>query len=323
MTEIYFIKNNSEKWKRFEDLLSGNAKVDPDELANLYIELNDDLAYSQTFFRKSRITGYLNSLIVKAHQMIYKNKKEDKGRLIRFWTEEIPLVVFHCRKEIIYSLIIFLISVAIGVVSSANDSGIPRLILGDNYVNMTIENIKNGDPMAVYKSQPSFISFIGITFNNIRVSFMVFVTGIFFSAGTGYMLFSNGIMLGSFQYLFYQYGMLFNSAVAIWIHGTLEITAIIIAGGAGLVLGNSFLFPGSYSRLYSFRRGAVYGSKLIAGLIPVFAIAGFLEGFVTRNYQLSPFLGISIICLSLIFIALYFIYLPLKKSTGGESDGKS
>lgn len=314
MTEIVFIKNNADKWKKFETQLSNRQDVNPDELAELYIELTDDLSYSKTFFPKSKITHYLNALTAKAHHTIYKNRKEESGRFKKFWTEEIPLVVFQSRKHIGYSFIIFMTAVLIGAVSSAYDEGIPRLILGDSYVNMTIENIKKGDPMGVYGSRDEIFSFASITFNNIRVSFYAFVMGIFFSVGTGYMIIQNGIMLGAFQYFFYRYDVLFSSVVAIWIHGTLEITAIIIAGGAGLVLGNSFLFPGTYSRLVSFRKGASQGSKLVFGLIPIFITAGFLEGFVTRHYQVTPYLGLSIIGISSVFILYYFVYLPKKMS---------
>ena len=314
MTEIVFIKNNADKWKKFETQLSNRQKVNPDELAELYIELTDDLSYSKTFFPKSKITQYLNGLTAKAHSTIYKNKKEESNRFKKFWFEEIPSVVFQTRKQIGYSLIIFMISVLIGAVSSAYDEGIPRLIMGDNYINMTLDNIKKGDPMGVYGSHDELFSFAAITFNNIRVSFYAFVMGILFSVGTGYMIFQNGILLGAFQYFFYRHDVLFSSIVAIWIHGTLEITAIIIAGGAGLVMGNSILFPGTYSRLISFRKGAALGSKLVIGLIPVFITAGFLEGFVTRHYQLSPCFGLSIIGISLTFILYYFVYLPKKLS---------
>ncbi len=154
--------------------------------------------------------------------------------------------------------------------------------------------------------------FLGITFNNIRVSFLVFVAGIFTSIASGYLLFSNGIMLGAFQYFFYQKGLLMTSALTIWIHGTLEISAIIIAGAAGIIMGNGLLFPGTYSRLQSFKNGAKKGLKIIIGLVPIFILAGFLEGFVTRMTGIPDLFKIAIILGSAIFIFIYFIFIPLK-----------
>src|SRR3546814_12188447 len=105
-------------------------------------------------------------------------------------------------------------------------------------------------------------------------------------------------MLGAFQFFFYQKGLLLTSVLSIWIHGTLEISAIIIAGSAGLVMGNSLLFPGTWSRLESFRRGARRGLKIVIGLVPVFITAALLEGFVTRPTDMPLWLSVSIITCS-------------------------
>ena len=101
--------------------------------------------------------------------------------------------------------------------------------------------------------------------------------------------------------------------LAVWLHGTLEIWAIIVAGAAGLALGNGWLFPGTYSRKESFMRGAKKGLKIIVGTVPVFVMAGFIEGFITRHTELPDFLRLSIILLSLAFIIYYYIYLPNRK----------
>ncbi|MCW9098144.1 MAG: hypothetical protein OQJ93_12235, partial [Ignavibacteriaceae bacterium] len=151
MREVAFLKKNAEKWKEVEDFLSSKEKVDPDKLADLFIELTDDLSYSRTFYPDSKTTQYLNSLAAKIHQSIYKSKKERKERFIRFWKYEAPLIFYKHRREIFISLAIFLVAMLSGIVSSAGDSGFVRLIMGDSYVNMTLENIDKGDPMAVYK----------------------------------------------------------------------------------------------------------------------------------------------------------------------------
>jgi uncharacterized membrane protein SpoIIM required for sporulation len=209
------------------------------------------------------------------------------------------------------AVIVFCIAVFIGGLSSAYDAGFVRLILGDSYVNMTLENIRHGDPMAVYKSGKELDMFLGITLNNVRVSFMAFVLGIFFSFGTGYVLFQNGIMLGAFQYLFFERGLLWSSMLVVYIHGALELSAIVIAGGAGFVLGNSLLFPGTYTRYESFLRGVRQGVRLVVGLLPIFLVAGFLEGFVTRYTDMPAWLSLAIILSSFGFIVWYFIWYPI------------
>lgn len=313
MREAAFVKQNQPRWEEFEQLLQQKNRPHPDRLAELFIQLGDDLSYAQTNYPGSKTTKYLNQMALRVHQMIYKNKKEDRGRFIRFWLNEVPLLYYLHRREMAYSFFIFTLAMAVGIVSTAHDETFTRLILGDSYVNMTLQNIAANDPMAVYKSMRQGDMFLGITFNNIRVSFVAFAMGVLASAGTGYILLTNGIMLGTFQYFFYQKGLLIPSMLSIWIHGTLEISAIILAGASGLVMGNSLLFPGTWPRMVSFKRGAKEGMKMVIGLVPVFIMAGFLESYVTRLTAMHWSFKLGVILLSALFIIFYFIVYPYRK----------
>ncbi len=310
MKEIVFIKRNSGKWKKIEELLQGNLNVNPDELYDLYVGLNDDFSYANTFYPRGETVQYLNHLTIQVHQKIYQNKKIKKKRFVQFWQTEYPLLLWQNQKYFWYALTIFLVSVVIGALSTAVDFSFPRIIMGDHYVNMTIENIDKGDPMAVYKQVNEVNMFLGITINNIRVAFVAFVAGVFVSFGSGFILLQNGIMLGCFQYFFYKYGMLGESFLTIYIHGTLELFSIIMAGAAGMAIGNSILFPGTYKRTVSFQRGAVTGLKMVSGVVPLFIVAGFFEGFVTRHTELPNSIRLAIIILSLAFIIWYFFLYP-------------
>lgn len=141
---------------------------------------------------------------------------------------------------------------------------------------------------------------------------MAFAYGIFLGVGTLMIMLQNGIMLGSFQYFFYDKELLWESARTIWIHGTIEISVIIIAGCAGLVLANGLLFPGTYSRLESFKRGVKNGLKIMVSTVPFFIIAGFLEGFVTRHTEMPDWLAILIITSSLALIIYYYVVYPIQ-----------
>ncbi len=322
MKEIVFINRHSERWKKLENDLQGKSKVNPDEAADLYVQLTDDLSYSRTYFPKSNITSYLNQLTFKAHQVIFQNKKEKGSTLVNFWKYRFPVIFYENRNYFFYALTIFAISILIGIVSTRYDDTFVRLILGDTYINMTLSNIEKGDPMAVYKQVTGINMFLAISVNNIYVSFLAFIAGLLFSFGTAYILLRNGIMLGAFQYFFHQHDLLRESFLTIWIHGTLEIFAIVVAGGAGLILGNSILFPGTYSRLISFRKGVNKGIKIMTGLIPVFAVAALLEGFVTRHTEYHPLVRAGIIVSSIIFIVWYFFIYPYKLITKSSNHGK-
>lgn len=316
MKEVTFIRRNIDKWKEAEKVVEQATNLSPDRLADVYTDLTADLAFAQTHFPTSRISIYLNNLTSALHNKIYQNKREKWTRIITFWTQEIPQIMYDARRELLVSLIIFTVSVLIGAVSAAGDLDFVRLILGNGYVDMTLDNIANGEPMAVYNGSSEVPMFLGITLNNIMVSFYCFAMGILTSFGTGYMLFNNGVMIGAFQMFFFQHGLLGESMLAIWLHGTLEIWSIIVAGAAGLALGNGWLFPGTYSRLESFKRGAKRGVKIVVGTIPIFIMAGFIESFITRHTELPDILRLSLILISLAFIIFYYIYLPNKKRHG-------
>ena len=316
MKEVTFIRRNIEKWKETEKVVEQAGSLSPDRLADAYIDLTADLAFAQTHYPTSRITIYLNNLASALHNEIYRNKREKWSRIITYWTTEVPQTMYGARRELLISFTIFVASVFIGILSAMNDAEFVRLIMGNGYVDMTLENIANGKPMAVYDGSSETSMFLGITLNNVMVSFNCFAMGLLTSFGTGYMLFSNGVMIGAFQTFFYQHDLLWESSLAIWLHGTLEIWAIIVAGAAGLTLGNGWLFPGTYSRLESFRRGALRGLKIIVGTVPIFIMAGFIEGFITRHTELPDMMRLSLILLSLAFIIFYYIYLPNRKKHG-------
>lgn len=314
MKEILFIRNNIDKWRSVEELIDNVNFEMPDRLAEAYIDLTADLAFAQTHYPHSRITIYLNNLSSSLHNELYRNKREKWSRALTFWTQEVPDVMWKERRLLLISFLIFMVSVLIGVLSTLGDASFPRLILGDGYMDMTLENIAKGKPMGVYGSEEESVMFLGITLNNIMVSFNIFVSGVLTSFMPGYQLFQNGIMVGCFDTFFYQHGLLGESLLATMLHGTLELSAIVVAGAAGLAMGNGWLFPGTYSRIVSFQRGAKRGMKIVVGTVPLFVLAGFIESFITRHTEINDFVRLTVILLSLCFVIFYFIYLPYKRN---------
>ena len=312
MKEITFLKQNASKWENYESSLDKKEVEHPAKVAEMFIELTDDFSYSKSNYEESKTTKYLNSLTARVHQLVYRNKKESNKRIFLFWKIEIPSLFGKYHNLLLISFVVGVIGTLLGVVSQLYDESFVRIIMGDDYVNQTIERIKNGNPIGIYGEMPQGFMFFYITINNIRVSFMMFAMGMIFSVGTGFYILYNCIMLGSFFAMFYQYNVLGKALKVVWIHGTLEISAIVIAGCAGFILGNSFMFPVSYSRLESFKRGAKDGIKIIVGLIPIFICAGFLESFITRYTEMPLWLSLMIILGSLTFLVWYFIWLPFK-----------
>lgn len=310
MKEIIFLRKYEKKWRELEELLNQRGHKDPDRLSDLFIQLTDDLSYVRTYYPDSNVVHYLNQLSSQLHQEIYRNKKEDSGRFMRFWKYEVPLTIAQHSRELQLAFLVFFLSFGIGWLSASNDDTFVRLILGDGYVNSTLENIENGKPMDVYGQMGEGAMFLYITLNNIFVSFVFFALGITLGIGSLVQLVRTGIMVGAFLCFFYQQSFITDALLAIWMHGTIEIAVAVIAAAAGLTLGKSIAFPGTYSRLESIKRGAKDGLKMLIGLVPCFVIAGFIESFLTRHYNANPAISASVIVLSLAFIIFYFGVYP-------------
>ena len=315
MKEAAFVKQNKLRWEEFEMIVQHQQKAQPDRLAELFIQVTDDLSFARTHFPESRTTKYLNALASKVHLEIYKNKREEKSRFISFWKYELPAVMYEVQKPLLYAFIIFMIAGIIGAVSVRYDDTFVRLIMGDGYVNMTLENIKNGNPTKVYEGESELMMFFMITWNNILVSFVVFVFGVFASIGTGFHLFQNGLMVGTFIMFFAMEQKLSQALPVIMLHGTIELSSIVMAAAAGFTMGNSLLFPGTYSRLVSFKMGAVKGLKIVMGLVPFFILAGFIESFITRYAFMHWGIKTLIIGISAFIMIYYFIIYPIRLKT--------
>lgn len=309
MKETSFIRQNIDKWNKYEGELR-KKKKNPTLVSKLFVQITDDLSYAQTFYKNRSVRVYLNGIAQLLFNDINKSTRFKLKAFTDFWTIDLPVIMYKVRYELLFSFIFFMICVGIGVITSIHEPDFARSILGDRYVNMTVENIEKGDPMAVYKEWNELNMFLGITINNIKVAFVTFILGIFFGFGTLFNLLQNGIMLGTFQYFFIERNLFKESFLTIWQHGTLEISAIVIAGAAGFTIGRGLILPGTYTRFQSLRLTARRGLKIMLGLLPVFIFAAFIEGFFTRHTEAPDIIRLGTIIFSITFILLYFVIYP-------------
>ena len=313
MRETDFIKQNIKKWFDLEQTLNSKTK-DPDELSRSFIEVTDDLSYARTFYPNRSVRVYLNGIAQKLTQDLYTIKKPNKKKLTHFFIEDLPAVIHQCRKPLLFALVVFVVAVLIGLLSSIYDKNFASTILGSDYVNMTEENIKNNDPMGVYKGQSQVQMMLYIGWNNITIAFKAFVFGALFGIGTLAIMLTNGVMLGTFQYFFFERGYFTQSFLTIWLHGVPEIAAIIISGGCGFILAQGLIFPGTYSRIQSFRIRAYSALKIMVSLVIILAFAAFVESFITRYTEIPQWVRAIFIILELVLILGYFVYLPIVKN---------
>jgi uncharacterized membrane protein SpoIIM required for sporulation len=315
MKETAFIRQNREKWLEFERTLA-DPNRDPDRLHDLYIQITDDLSHARTFYPTRSVRAYLNGLGQLIFGDIYKQKKSPLSKLRFFFTDELPQVIYESRWSFFWAIAFFFLSFAIGFFSSMADENFLKTILGEDYVNMTVENIKKGDPMAVYKSSGRFDMTFGIMANNIRVTLLYFISGVFAGVGSVAMMMYNGVMLGAFLQFFTRYNLVAESNLTVWMHGSLEISAIVIGTAAGITMGRGLLFPGTYTRLQAFQMSARRGIKIMVGVIVMLVFAALIEGNLTRHTELGAARGVFIAA-NLAAILFYYGWLPFYKARKG------
>lgn len=321
MREGRFIKKNVDRWNGYQH----HETTDPDEMASRFVSLLDDLSYAKTFYPHSNVTRWINGLAASIYQGIYQNRSHSLSSFFKFWRLELPLLFRRHRKTLLFSFALFLVFVLMAVLSCVTDPSYAKDYFDHKvqagYYSKTIEMIQKGDPFGVYRDDNPFSMFVRIAYNNIKVAFLTVLYGITFGIGTFSLMWQNGFMLGCFQYIFFSQGLGWQSVLVIWIHGTIEISSIVIAGCAGFILGKSLLFPGTYSRKQSFLLGAKDAVKICLALVPFFFIAAFFESYVTHlmsdtfarnsiDIGMPVPLSIFILTASLALMVWYFVLYP-------------
>lgn len=249
-------------------------------MALLYRQVAGDLSVLRRDETARTHTDNVNMLLARAHHVIYSRKKTGWATLFRFLKDEYPAIFQKQRSYVMASL---LVTIAWGIMGAALTSARPQFMrhfVGPAMIS-TMEQHKMWTE-SIVSVAPQETSHIMT--NNLSVSFLTFAGGIIFGLGTFLLLFNNGIMLGVIAAACHQYGM----SISLWSfvvpHGSLELPAIIIAGGAGFRIGRAMLFPGGYRWKESVARGGMEASRLVSGVIPMLVVAGCLEGFFSPSH---------------------------------------
>lgn len=317
MRETKFIDQKAEKWKRYEEGLN-SGDLGPDELERAFIELNDDLAYARTFYKNRSVRVFLNNLLTPFYDRIYRGRPRSIRRVGVFFTETAPRIHFQARRFMLVSFVAVLLGFLMGYFGTRHDNEFATTVLGNQYVQMTEENIAKGDPMGVYKDAEPGEMFFRITTNNLQVAFYFFIFGALFCIGTLYMLTINGIVLGAFTYMFTSRGLTTEYLLTVYQHGTLEILTMVIEGAAGIMMGAGFLFPGTLSRIQAVQNAARKSITMFLVCVPIIILAAFIESYLTRFTEIAAGLRALIIFLSLLFILYYFIVMPWLRYRGNQ-----
>ncbi len=281
-----YVLENSAEWLRLEELVEHANKKSKrlkdeelDELLVRYQRSSAHLSYVRSTYGDPQLTARLTRAVAGARAVIYGSQPKVRGALKTFFAATFPAAVWVARKQVLVSAIALLLPWAIVAVWIANSPAAIEAFappaLREAYINEDFEAYYSSAPAAEFSSQ--------VFINNIQVSFLAFVTGILFAVPTIALLAFNGANVGVAAGLFHDAGEASKFWGLILPHGLLEITAIIVAGGAGLRMGWSMIVPGDRTRTQSLIHEAQRSVSIILGLIIVFILAGLIEGFVTPS----------------------------------------
>jgi uncharacterized membrane protein SpoIIM required for sporulation len=292
MTPARFLESRRAVWNRLESLASRAAKrglrslsqAELHELTRLYPAVAVDVARARMYQVDPVTQNRVNQLAIAAHGLLYRRRSTRSFPAIwQFLRQRYPRLFRRIWPYMTVATAIFMIGMLGTYVAT-------RLVPSNAYIfvpyglDVTPGGVTSEDISERFRQLPHPPMATGIMVNNVSVAITVFAFGITAGIGTCYILLLNAMMLGGFAAHFTNHDLSYPLWAFIAPHGTLEIFAILVSSAAGLRLGYSLVVPGRMTRAASLRLGARDAVLLMLGTIPMFVIAGFIEGFVTPSY---------------------------------------
>ena len=250
------------------------------ELGLLYRQAAADLSAARADRSSRALEQYLNRLVGRAHNYVYSGHKVSLSGLWQFFVHGYPRLLRRLSGYVWLATAITLGAAALGVFITLVRPEFGAMFLGAQKMDGIRQHHLWMDSILAMKPQASS----SIMTNNIGVCFATFASGIVFGLGTIFMLFTNGLMLGTIATVCAQYHLSLSLWGFIAAHGALELPSIMLAGAAGLRLGAGILFPGMLRRRDSIALAGSEAVQIVAGTIPLLTIAGTLEAFLSPTH---------------------------------------
>jgi uncharacterized membrane protein SpoIIM required for sporulation len=272
------------------------------ELSLLYRQIAADLAAVREDPSSVEFARYLNQLLARAHSTIYASRRTGFKGILTFFLQSYPQIFRENQIYCIVALGVFLLGGLMGSLLALRSDDFQVRILGPKMM----ETIEKREMWTHQILAIKPLASSAITTNNISVSFTAFAAGITAGIGTLYMMFFNGLLLGVIGAACGTAGMSLQLWSFVAPHGVLELPAIFIAGGAGLIIARGLLFPGVLPRKESLVRAGRRGVSLIVGVVPILVIAGLIEAFISPteiaiSLKFAMAAGLFVLLLSYLF----------------------
>jgi uncharacterized membrane protein SpoIIM required for sporulation len=279
-----FIQRNEPVWKRLEERARrarrGPARLGPGELDELvadYQRASAHLSHARTAFGDAGLTARLTRLVAEANGVIYGKRARTWSALARFFHTDFPAALWHARRAVLVAFACLLLpAIAVGAWIGTSDAALEATAdetTRQAYLDADFEDYYSSGSAAGFATS--------VTINNIQVAIYAFAAGIVLCLGSVAILVNNGASIGVAAGLFVSAGQAGKFFGLILPHGLLELSAVAIAGGAGLHLGWSIIAPGDRTRSAAVAEAGRRSVVVVLGLILAFVVAGAIEGFIT------------------------------------------
>jgi uncharacterized membrane protein SpoIIM required for sporulation len=247
------------------------------ELGLLYRQTASDLSVVLEDKTSVQLAAYLNQLLGRSHNLLYMGRSPKAAALWRFYSQTYPRLFRETWRSTLLATVVFAAAAIAGWAVTLHDPGFAHRILGPQMMD-TIER-REMWTHSIVSVKPMESSHIMT--NNLTVSLSTFALGVTGGLGTVLMLAFNGLLFGVISGACWKAGMLGQLMSFVAPHGVIELPAIFIAGGAGLLLAKGLLFPGTLPRRASLAREGGRAVRLVLGIVPMLIVAGTIEGFVS------------------------------------------
>ncbi|WP_199617107.1 stage II sporulation protein M [Paenibacillus alkalitolerans] len=304
-----FIKRHKPLWSELERLTDALSRRDPrpsaetvERFTALHKQASAHLSYMNSNYPGHDVTFHLNKLVSRSHNVLYRDSWSSTETFIRFFQTGFVSLLRERSRFIVIAGLLMLAGFVSGFAVVMNDPQHLTAIVPAEFADI--------DPSKITEDRGDLHSSVdsaAIMTNNIRVAVLCFVSGITLGIGTVYLLAYNGVLIGALAAVFYRAGESYAFWAYILPHGVIELAAIFIAGGAGLYMGYVMMVPGPFSRKYRFFVSVRESVLLLLGTVPLFVIAGTIEGYITpTTISLEAKYGVAALTLAL--LALYCLY---------------
>ncbi len=278
-----WLQKRRKHWERLEDLLAASRGRDLSslghrdlcDLASLYRQAAADLAFVREDSESRRLAAYLNELMGRAHNLLYVSRRSGLTEVSGFFRNTFPRTVRDSARFALASAGLFALAALVGALVTHRDPVFARLLLGDAMVEKIESRTMWTGSILTLKPVASS----AIMTNNISVALTTAAAGILAGLPTVLLMILNGLVLGTIGTACGASGMGLPFWSFVAPHGVIELTAIFLAGGAGLAIAQGLLFPGLRSRREAVVAAGARAARLVAGIIPMLVVAGIIEAF--------------------------------------------